>query len=962
VQEGKPVYWTNAFSWSRKNAWFISRLALTLSVIPFLSVSSVSQQNCPLPPAIQPVSREVDIFSDQQEVDLGDAMAESFARRIRIIDDDRLNAYLRAVGDRLVQHLPPNQMKFRFYLVELPEVNAFSIAGGRVYVARKLVALTKSDDELAGVLSHELGHIVTHQSAIQMTARLREVLGVTQVGDRADVFEKFHQLLENAGRKPVHGGEEEDKQYVADQVALYAMARAGYAPRAYVDLWDRYQETHGKTGSWFSDLFGTTTPSEHRLGVMLKNLATLPAGCADIPPGSRTAAFGSWQAEVIDYSGFGRKESLPGLVFKQTLARPLRPDVTNLRFSPDGKYALAQDEGGIHVLTREPFAVLFYIPAIGFYAAHFTPDSKSIVFHNRALRVENWSVTEQQRSSAHELTVLHGCFQSELSPDGTKLGCLDSDFKLSLIDVQSSSVLASKKEFTRMNPTAACTYAASLANSTQARWIGMKFSPDGRYFLAGAYLAHFAWDVGGEREFALPGSIKNILQSDFAFVGPDQIVGIDTNSPQKSPVLRFPSGERVQQIHLAVGIELTSAARGGYFFVGPLKEDAMGLVDLKTGAIRIEFKRPVADVYDGTIMTERTTGELALHTVDNLASNAAPLAVVKLPQGRLAPLRAAAVSPDFNWMAISHGTRGAVWDVTHNIQTAALASFHGAWFAADQSVYVDLAKFTETDRAIARINPASGLGTLGYKIVDEDARQFGSYLVISKPRSTSGNGGAFVSPRYHCFQTIMQHLVGSRASGSDEDLEIRDVRDGHLVWSRYFPHEVPGLSVGSEKVLLRWPLSTTAGREELAKYPELSNSATETDYLLEQIDLHNDRVMNKVVIRTNKRSFAVEYVYSQGDWIIVSASGNQVLVYSLSTGQEKGHFFGGYPVLADTGLIALENEAGELTVYDIASSQAKQEYIFPDPISLKSFSPDSNRLFVMTASQTAYILDLNSKN
>jgi len=94
----------------------------------------------------------------------------------------------------------------------------------------------------------------------------------------------------------------------------------------------------------------------------------------------------------------------------------------------------------------------------------------------------------------------------------------------------------------------------------------------------------------------------------------------------------------------------------------------------------------------------------------------------------------------------------------------------------------------------------------------------------------------------------------------------------------------------------------------------------------------------------------------------VQAGDNQVITYSLSTGEEKGHFFGDYPELSGNGLMALENEAGELSVYDLASSQPKQEYIFTDPVSLKRFSPDGKRLFVMTASQTAYILDLDAKN
>src|SRR5215470_5337667 len=176
-------------------------VVLSFLFVCLVAGSMAAQDTCPQPPAVQKVSNDLNIFTDQQEIDLGDVMAESLAREVRVIHDDALNGYLRQVGDRLTEHLPPNQLKFRFYLIELGEVNAFSIAGGRVYVSRKLVALAKNEDELAGVIAHEMGHIVTHQIAIAMTTRMRQVLNVRQLGDRADVFEKFHQLLENAARK-----------------------------------------------------------------------------------------------------------------------------------------------------------------------------------------------------------------------------------------------------------------------------------------------------------------------------------------------------------------------------------------------------------------------------------------------------------------------------------------------------------------------------------------------------------------------------------------------------------------------------------------------------------------------------------------------------------------------------------------------------------------------------------------
>jgi len=223
-------------------------------------------QNCPLPPVLQPLPPGVDIFSDEQEAALGDAMAEQIGPRLTIIENDALTGYLRALGNRLVQHLPPTKLNFRFYLIELPEPNAFSIAGGRVYVSRKLIALTKSEDELAAIIAHELGHIVTHQSGIYMTRRFREVLGVTQVGEGADVPDKYHQYLENILRKPSRGESEQKEQGAADQVGLFAAFRTGYSPQAFADILDRSQETHGQTGSWLTDFFGATKPSSAGCG------------------------------------------------------------------------------------------------------------------------------------------------------------------------------------------------------------------------------------------------------------------------------------------------------------------------------------------------------------------------------------------------------------------------------------------------------------------------------------------------------------------------------------------------------------------------------------------------------------------------------------------------------------------------------------------------------------------------
>jgi WD40 repeat protein len=84
-----------------------------------------------------------------------------------------------------------------------------------------------------------------------------------------------------------------------------------------------------------------------------------------------------------------------------------------------------------------------------------------------------------------------------------------------------------------------------------------------------------------------------------------------------------------------------------------------------------------------------------------------------------------------------------------------------------------------------------------------------------------------------------------------------------------------------------------------------------------------------------------------------------VLLYSISTGEQKGKFFGRTPAISkEAGLLAVETERGQLTVFDLASSEKRDQFTFSGPVSLARFSSDGKRLFVLTADQTAYVLDL----
>lgn len=924
-------------------------VALVILAGSLAAQQSGTQQDC-LPPSLtSTLPAGVNIFSEQQEIDLGDAMAESSIQMLVVLRQSSLNDHLRELGDRLLQSMPPSKLHFQFVLIDLPEPNAFSLPGGRVYVSRKVVALAQNDDELAGILAHELGHIITHQSAIEMTRRFRDVLGVTQLGDRADVFDKFHHYLESYRRKPDRGGpSEEGHQEVADQVAVFAAAKAGYSPQAYLDIWDRFQQTHGKTGNWLSDVFGVTTPSERRLRDMRRNMALLPPGCASARAPADPASYRRWQSQVIN-SEDAAEESLPGLISRQELPSPLRPDINTLRFSPDAKYVIAQDDGGIHVLTREPFAEAFFIDAPNAYPAMFSPDSKSLVFYSPSFRVESWDVASHQRNWVHEVLLRDGCIQSALAPDGSAIGCLTLSLELTLLDVAGGATLLRKSHFLEHaggNEIIRLWFLVELSQPIQ-----MAYSPDGRYFLAGTYGQVLAYDLQRKELFNLPGSIRHLMSDRFAFVGQDRIAGVDPYNPEHCPILRFPEGNRLGDVSLSDTTNLETATHGDYVLLWPLREQPLGILNLKTRKIFAAFKHKAGDIYDDWILTERNDGEVGIFDLNVKKITA----VVALNRSYLGRPEAADVSTDFNWLAISTASRGAVWDLKGNRRVQLTPEFNAAWFASDDSLYADFPKKVKpeeskgnagarrtnredkTEQTIGKLDASGRLGVL-YELGKDPCRQQGPYLICRRPSHPDSD------------------------PGRDSKIEVLNLLTKGVLWSRYFPKEVPEVSMQSgHRVLLDWPLSDSAGREEMQKFTDLKGNAERDDHLIELLDLSSDRVSGKILLKTTKRSFEVEQVAVDGDWLLVSASDDQVLIYSLAKGEEKAHVFGDRPSLsAMSGQFAVRNSLSQVNVYDLATGAQRRQLEFGRPVIFQEFSPDGQRLFVLSGDETAYTIDLRA--
>ncbi len=117
---------------------------------------------------------EIILIDTDREARMGAAINKQIAssKEFKISNDPAILERLDRLGQRLAAVSDRKELTYHFTLLEWDEVNAFAVPGGYIYVSSKLVELAKSDDELASVLAHEIGHVVAKHSIKRLQASL----------------------------------------------------------------------------------------------------------------------------------------------------------------------------------------------------------------------------------------------------------------------------------------------------------------------------------------------------------------------------------------------------------------------------------------------------------------------------------------------------------------------------------------------------------------------------------------------------------------------------------------------------------------------------------------------------------------------------------------------------------------------------------------------------------------------
>jgi predicted Zn-dependent protease len=182
----------------------------------------------------------------QRDVEQGAEVAKQVEQQIGLYSLPSADAYVSELGARLAKTANDPRWKFTFHIVDQQEPNAFAIPGGGIYVSRGLLALVNREDELAGVLGHEIAHVTQRHSAHQQRKSILpgllslpgQVVGNVVGEDLGALVNAPINTMGGAWMSHYSRGQESE----ADRIGIRTAAQAGYAPLALADILSRLEQ------------------------------------------------------------------------------------------------------------------------------------------------------------------------------------------------------------------------------------------------------------------------------------------------------------------------------------------------------------------------------------------------------------------------------------------------------------------------------------------------------------------------------------------------------------------------------------------------------------------------------------------------------------------------------------------------------------------------------------------------
>lgn len=203
---------------------------------------------------------------EDDEVQMGRQYAAEIAQQLPMVTDPAVAGYVAQLGRDIASRTSRPHLPWEFHVVNAPEVNAFAVPGGFIYINRGLIDRAQTLDELAGVLGHEIGHVVLRHSAEQMEKRGKATGVVTAVCVITGFCDNglAHIAINVAGAAYFAKHSRADEAE-ADSAGVYAVMAAGISPEGIPSFFDTLLQERRQQPTMLDDWFSSHPLEEERV-------------------------------------------------------------------------------------------------------------------------------------------------------------------------------------------------------------------------------------------------------------------------------------------------------------------------------------------------------------------------------------------------------------------------------------------------------------------------------------------------------------------------------------------------------------------------------------------------------------------------------------------------------------------------------------------------------------------------
>lgn len=249
------------------------------------------------------------MISQKQEIEMGQQVAQQLENHYGLVQDDEIQDRVSRIGQKLLANGTRPGLTYTFKVLNTPDVNALACPGGFIYVYKGLLDYMTSDDELAAVLGHEIGHIekrhTVHQMEQQMALSLLTLLAGVASGDPGAGM-----VLASTASQALMAGYSRKDEREADQEGFRLSTLAGYNPYGSYVTMAKLEDMSKDMGNPGYGLFASHPEPEVRMAKALKWTEPLkiPEKVTVKPDGTAAVSLGAWSFPITETAGYDKPE------------------------------------------------------------------------------------------------------------------------------------------------------------------------------------------------------------------------------------------------------------------------------------------------------------------------------------------------------------------------------------------------------------------------------------------------------------------------------------------------------------------------------------------------------------------------------------------------------------------------------------------------------------------------------